>query len=173
MRKAFTILELMAVVAIMGILLGIVVAAAANSIRLTRTHKTNAIRAVVQQGMETYHSQKDKWPGTLGDVVGNGDGPVSKSNTEGFDGTWNHDVYIMDSPEEVKALKDEGFDLHFYRMGSKEFQDAVNDENVRLIRLASVDKMDTVAVLGTLPPEIPATDTQEARLAGLQHVPVV
>ena len=62
------------------------------------------------------------------------------------------------SPEEVKALKDEGFDLHFYRMGSKEFQDAVNDENVRLIRLASVDKMDTVAVLGTLPPEIPATE---------------
>ena len=62
------------------------------------------------------------------------------------------------SPEEVKALKDEGFDLHFYRMGSKEFQDAVNDENVRLIRLASVDKMDTVAVFGTLPPEIPATE---------------
>ena len=58
----------------------------------------------------------------------------------------------------MKALKDEGFDLHFYRMGSKEFQDAVNDENVRLIRLASVDKMDTVAVLGTLPPEIPATE---------------
>ena len=62
------------------------------------------------------------------------------------------------SPEEVKALKNEGFDLHFYRMGSKEFQDAVNDENIRLIRLAPVDKMDTVAVFGTLPPEIPATE---------------
>ena len=62
------------------------------------------------------------------------------------------------SPEDVKALKNEGFDLHFYRMGSKEFQDAVNDENIRLIRLAPVDKMDTVAVFGTLPPEIPATE---------------
>ena len=62
------------------------------------------------------------------------------------------------SPEDVKALRDEGFDLHFYRMGSKEFQDAVNDENIRLIRLAPVDKMDTVAVFGTLPPEIPATE---------------
>ena len=62
------------------------------------------------------------------------------------------------SPAEVKQLKDEGFDFHFYRLGSKEYQDAVNDENVRLIRLASVDKMDTVAVLGTLPPEIPATE---------------
>ena len=58
------------------------------------------------------------------------------------------------SPEDVKALKAEGFDLHFYRLGSREFQDAVNDENVKLIRLAPVDKMDTVAVFGTLPPEI-------------------
>ena len=64
------------------------------------------------------------------------------------------------SPEDVKALRDEGFDFHFYRMGSKEFQDAVNSESVRLIRLASVDKMDTVAVIGTLPPEIPATEFQ-------------
>lgn len=62
------------------------------------------------------------------------------------------------SPEEVKALKSEGFDFHFYRMGNKEYQDAVNSESVRLIRLASVDRMDTVAVLGTLPPEIPATE---------------
>ena len=62
------------------------------------------------------------------------------------------------SPEDVKALKAEGFDLHFYRLGSREFQDAVNDENVKLIRLAPVDKMDTVAVFGTLPPEIPATE---------------
>ncbi len=62
------------------------------------------------------------------------------------------------SPEEVKALKEEGYDFHFYRLGSKEYQDAVNSEDIRLIRLASVDKMDTVAVLGTLPPEIPATE---------------
>ena len=62
------------------------------------------------------------------------------------------------SPGDVKALREAGFDLHFYRLGSKEFEDALNDENVRLIRLASVDKMDTVAVLGTLPPYIPATE---------------
>ena len=62
------------------------------------------------------------------------------------------------SPGDVKALREAGFDLHFYRLGSKEFEDALNDENVRLIRLAPVDKMDTVAVLGTLPPYIPATE---------------
>ena len=62
------------------------------------------------------------------------------------------------SPGEVKALKDSGFDLHFYKMGSKEYQAAAADENVRMIRLASVDKMDTVAVIGELPKTIPATE---------------
>ena len=62
------------------------------------------------------------------------------------------------SPQEVKELKEEGFDFHFYRLGAKELQDALNDENIRLIRLSSVDKMDTVAVIGTLPPTIPATE---------------
>ena len=62
------------------------------------------------------------------------------------------------SPQEVQELKEDGFDFHFYRMGSKEYQDAVNDKDIRLIRLAAVDKMDTVAVIGTLPPTIPATE---------------
>lgn len=62
------------------------------------------------------------------------------------------------SPEEVKALADEGFDFHFYSLGKKELETALKDENVRLIRLASVDKMDTVAVLGAMPATIPATE---------------
>ena len=37
------------------------------------------------------------------------------------------------SPQEVKELKEEGFDFHFYRLGAKELQDALNDENIRLI----------------------------------------
>ncbi len=62
------------------------------------------------------------------------------------------------SPQEVNELRKEGFDFHFYRMGSREYQAAAADENIRLIRLASVDKMDTAAVLGTIPPTIPATE---------------
>ncbi|MBE6041852.1 MAG: hypothetical protein E7220_04945 [Clostridiales bacterium] len=62
------------------------------------------------------------------------------------------------SPEDVKALKEDGFDLHFYRIGDKEFQAALADENIRLFRLAPVDKMNTVAVIGQLPAEIQATE---------------
>ena len=62
------------------------------------------------------------------------------------------------SPEDVKALREDGYDFHFYRMGDKEFQAAAADENVRMFRLASVDKMNTAAVLGPLPAEIQATE---------------
>ena len=62
------------------------------------------------------------------------------------------------SPEELAALKEDGFDFHFYRMGSKEFQALQAEEDVRFIRLAPVDKQDAVAVLGTMPASIPATE---------------
>ena len=62
------------------------------------------------------------------------------------------------SPAELAELRKKGFDFHFYRMGEKEFQAARDDENIRLIRLASIDKQCAVAVLGTLPPEIQATE---------------
>ncbi len=62
------------------------------------------------------------------------------------------------SVEELADLKRKGFDFHFYRLGDKEFQAAVADENVQLIRLSSIDKQNTVAILGTLPSEIQATE---------------
>ena len=62
------------------------------------------------------------------------------------------------SPAECRALADKGFDLHFYRMTKKDCAAAAKDEGIRLIRLAPVDKMETVAVLGKLPPEISATE---------------
>jgi len=62
------------------------------------------------------------------------------------------------SPAEAADLREAGYDLHFYRMGEKELAAAIEDENVRLIRLAPVDKQPAVAVFGTLPPEVPATE---------------
>lgn len=54
-------------------------------------------------------------------------------------------------PEAVRALAFSGLDFHFYRMGKKELKQLREDENVRFIRLASVEKMETVAVIGKLP----------------------
>ena len=62
------------------------------------------------------------------------------------------------APQDVKDLKEEGYDFHFYRMGSKEFQALQAEEDVRYIRLAPVDKQDAVAVFGTLPASIQASE---------------
>lgn len=62
------------------------------------------------------------------------------------------------SPSELQELKTSGYDFHFYSIGKQELETAAKDETVRLIRLSSVDKMDTIAVLGPLPATIPATE---------------
>lgn len=61
-------------------------------------------------------------------------------------------------PAAVSELKDEGIELHFYRLDKKTFANLSVDENINYIRLASVDKMDTIAVLGVLPNTYPATE---------------
>ncbi len=55
------------------------------------------------------------------------------------------------SPAELAELRRQGFDLHFYRLDRKSLETLAADENVRLIRLAPVEKMDVAAVLGELP----------------------
>ncbi|MBR0468404.1 MAG: hypothetical protein IJJ16_01715, partial [Mogibacterium sp.] len=62
------------------------------------------------------------------------------------------------SPQDLKELRDAGYDFHFYRMGSKEYQALQAEEDVRYIRLAPVDKQEAVAVFGTLPPSIQASE---------------
>ena len=62
------------------------------------------------------------------------------------------------SPADVKELQKQGFDLHFYRVGTAECEQIMQDESIKAIKLASVEKTDTLAVLGTLPPDIQATE---------------
>ena len=62
------------------------------------------------------------------------------------------------SPEDVKRVKEDGYDLHFYRLGKNEYQMALQDPEIKMIALTPIDKMHTVAVLGALPVTIPATE---------------
>lgn len=61
-------------------------------------------------------------------------------------------------PQKVKELKENGLDFHFYRIDKKELKKLSETQDIRYIKLASVDKMDTVAVLGELSHEITATE---------------
>ena len=62
------------------------------------------------------------------------------------------------NPSDLKPLKEAGDDLHFYRLGKNEYAKVVQDPDIRVIRLVSIDKMDTIAVIGTLPATIPAAE---------------
>ena len=53
-------------------------------------------------------------------------------------------------PERVKELKDKGIDFHFYRLGKKEYAELLKNEDIKFIRLKSVEKLNTVAVIGSL-----------------------
>ena len=61
-------------------------------------------------------------------------------------------------PEDVKKLRRDGIDLHFYRMGKKELESLLNDADCQAVHLASVDKMETVATVGRIPESIPAME---------------
>ena len=61
-------------------------------------------------------------------------------------------------PRKVKELKENGLDFHFYRIDKKELKKLSETQDIKYIKLASVDKMDTIAVLGELSRDITATE---------------
>ena len=71
MKKAFTIVELLVVVAIIGILLGIVGIAAASSMKGSRSSRAKAMAAAFEQAIAAYHAQDEDgdWPDAIEDAA--------------------------------------------------------------------------------------------------------
>ena len=68
MKKGFTIVELLVVIAILAILITIVTSAATASIRQSRERQAQAMKRVLHGGITTYHSRNNsQWPGKLED----------------------------------------------------------------------------------------------------------
>jgi prepilin-type N-terminal cleavage/methylation domain-containing protein len=67
MKKGFTIVELLMVIAVIAVLLGIVTAAATASIRQARGRRAAAMKQTLQAGIVSYRQLKDEWPGKLED----------------------------------------------------------------------------------------------------------
>ena len=58
------------------------------------------------------------------------------------------------SPADVDYLREQGFDFHFYSLAEKDYQEAVSSDDLKVIRLGTIEKSIAAAVLGTLPPTI-------------------
>ncbi len=111
MKKGFTIIELMAVVAIIGILLGVIVTASSNSIKLSRTQRTKALCKCVKQGIDNYRAQKDEWPGGFIDE----NGVMIRSNSDGYNNQTVAERCNLEGDEVrrvVRALVDESVKRH-------------------------------------------------------------
>lgn len=64
-RNGFTIVEMLVVIAVLGILTSIITTAAGTAIRQARVKRAEAMRSVLQAGLATYYAQKGEWPGKL------------------------------------------------------------------------------------------------------------
>ena len=101
MRRGFTIIELVMVIAILGILLGIVTTAAANSIKQARVRKADACCRIVQAGFETYYAQKGEWIGGIDAKI-----KGEKTNSEGKNYNSDDDLYVLEPGDVDEMMRD-------------------------------------------------------------------
>lgn len=102
LRRGFTIVELMMVIAIIGVLMGIITTAASSSVKSSRRRKADALCTMVQIGLATYYEQKGEWPWGSGLPSGS---PARTSGNQN-----DPDLIVLDGSAVrrcVKALVDE------------------------------------------------------------------
>lgn len=74
LKKGFTIVELLMVIAVLSILAGIITTAASSAIRNARGRRTEAMKQTLKNGICVYYQQKGEWPGQLKNLSENGNG---------------------------------------------------------------------------------------------------
>ena len=73
MKKGFTLIELMLVVAVLAILITIVATAASGAIKSARERRRDAMAVVLREGIATYYARNGKWPGGIESKAESGD----------------------------------------------------------------------------------------------------
>ena len=70
-RRAFTIIELLVVISIIGILLGIVTTAVTSSVKNARVRRADAMCKALEQAISAYYAQEGRWPNAIESKAGN------------------------------------------------------------------------------------------------------
>lgn len=72
MKRGFTIVELLVVIAVIGVLGGIVTNATVGAIRNARGSRANAMRTALEQAISTYYAQEGRWPDAIEQKISSG-----------------------------------------------------------------------------------------------------
>lgn len=84
-RRAFTIVELLMVIAIIGVLSGIVMSIATGALRSARSRRTETMRVLWESAIATYYAQNSagKWPDEIDALAKDGrSGVLSESDAQ-------------------------------------------------------------------------------------------
>ena len=65
MKKGFTLVEMLVVIAVIGILGGIVTTAALGALKNGRTKRADAMCAALEQAISAYYAQEGQWPDAI------------------------------------------------------------------------------------------------------------
>ena len=85
MKKGFTIIELLMVIAIIAVLATIVTTASVATLRSSRAKRREAMRISLEAAIATYHAQdaSEKWPSAIESLAQSGDsGVLSESQAQ-------------------------------------------------------------------------------------------
>jgi prepilin-type N-terminal cleavage/methylation domain-containing protein len=69
LKQGFTIVEMLVVIAVIAILAGIVTTVASNSVKNARDRRKDAMRSVLQSGLNVYYARNNTWPKALENVT--------------------------------------------------------------------------------------------------------
>jgi prepilin-type N-terminal cleavage/methylation domain-containing protein len=102
MKRGFTIVELMVVIAVLAILSGIVTVAALGAIKNGRAKRAEAMRVALEQGIAAYYAQEGRWPDAI----------------ESKAGSMTEDIYTF-TPDEADKIFRQVVGKGFGRDGAK------------------------------------------------------
>lgn len=71
-RRAFTIVEMLAVIGVVAVLISIIASVASNSIRAARGKRAAVMSSSLQQAIAAYYAEEGKWPKDIEEKMDSG-----------------------------------------------------------------------------------------------------
>jgi prepilin-type N-terminal cleavage/methylation domain-containing protein len=105
MKKAFTIVELLVVVAVIAVLMGIAGVAYSGAIKNGRAKRAQAMIVALQAAIDTYRARYDEWPPqSLDNKLSGGNLQLNVRSAENPD-EWDPNLYELSADEVASAIR--------------------------------------------------------------------